>query len=339
MSHPVIGQKLDTISLVGENAPLSRLLDLIDRCFNVQFDFTRSRSGARGMYYESINLGQLGLSLSFNKSTWDDTCMYRIVLPGKLLAATPLTATYGFLLTLRKMGARCTRFDWAIDDYAKRLSVADMQKMAEAGCYYGARSHMLYQSARKRALPTDIARTIYIGATDGTQRVCIYDKTVESNGEIDAIRIEYRYYDQKADYFFNRLLDNYKAGIPPNDISQCCVGRIGFTPSDNIPESITNLVELWAELVAALGEPIKTTFPKRPRTVEEKEAWIERQVIPTIAFLAKTIGFYEVMRWVKYLVSEAVSSMSKHKILESNYLLQWGNFVDDIANNRRGVMP
>jgi DNA relaxase NicK len=265
--------------------------------------------------------------------------MYRVVLPGKLLGATPLTATYAFLTTLAKYGARCTRFDWAIDDFSKTLSVEHYQEMAEAGCYYGARSHMLYRSAHRKCAPEQIARTVYVGATDGTQRLCIYDKFLESSGEINAIRIEYRFYDEKADYFFHRYVDNYAAGIPPNDITQCCTGRIGFHITPNLTPVVESYASLWGELVLLFGSPIKTTFPKLPRTIEQKEDWIKKQVIPTLAFLSRVNGFYDVLRWVKYLVSEALSSLAQSKIHESNYLIQWSQFVDDIATGRRGVCP
>jgi hypothetical protein len=312
---------LDTLVLCGDGISFSQLADKIDRYLNIQFDLSRDYSTSHGKRYSHNLHGQLGLLLSYNGNDFDDLIDYRISFTGSVCNSVPVKCLIELFRFLQKTGCHATRFDWAIDDFDKRLAIQDFYQLSLRGCYYGARTFDYYESRTKKK--EEIGSTIYIGRAGGTQRLCIYDKFVESKGRINAIRMEYRFFEAKADYFFNLFIEDRDKKFVAQKISRYCLGRIGFSKSDDAAGRDFVRLRLWEELVLEIGEKIKTTFPKKPTLLEDKKRWICSSVAPSLAMLASSMSRSKFMGWLKNLISNAIKKLKPSQILDVNFIREW----------------
>lgn len=316
---------LDTLVLCGDGVALFKIFDTIDRCLNCQFDTTRDYAASHGQGYQHNLHGQLGLLLSYNCSPYDDTVQYRLSVSGQVCNATSIGCMEALCRQFSMWGCHATRFDWAIDDYDRKLSIDDWIELARLECYYGARKHDEYKSIKKGGI--DCGSTIYIGRAGGTQRLCIYDKNIESGGAINAIRMEYRFYDEKANYFFNCFLANGAKDSIAQKISGACLGRIGACESKLVTGKALALLRIWHQLSTSIAEKIKTTFPKKPTTIENKKEWISKSVAPTLAMLLTSMGYRKFLKWLLNLVSGATKKLKTAQIINLKYLRQWEDFI------------
>ena len=315
---------LDTIVLCGDGVPLYKIFNAIDQYLNCQFDTTRNYATAHGQKYHNNLHAQFGLLLSYNVTDFDNTVQYRLSIPGKICNATPFENLLQLLRLFKKWRCHATRFDWAMDDYDKVLSIDEYLKLCQNDCFYGARNFDYYSSRSKGGV--DLGSTIYVGRAGGTQRLCIYDKNLESKGLINAIRMEYRFFDQKADYFLNMLLEVGEEKFITKKISRTCLGRIGFCESKLVTGKSLTLLKVWNEFVSVIGEKIKTTFPKIPTTIEDKKKWICSSVAPSLAMLATQMSYMKFMKWLSELISTAMKKLKPTQIGQLKYLKEWENF-------------
>ena len=321
LAPTAISAKLDTLVLCGEGITTRRIFDLIDRLLNCQFDTTRDYATSHGMKYAHNLHAQLGLLLSYNTNDFDNRIQYRLSITGSICSATPYKNLVLFLQTMRRWGAHATRFDWAMDDYRKLLQVSDYKKLADEDCYHGARTSRYFHTQVKGGI--DRGSTVYIGAVGGTQQLCVYDKFIESKGKIDAIRLEYRFYDQKADYFFYLYTNDSTQAASHQQISKYCMGRIGFCQSELVTGISYAYLRLWDELISQIGEKLSFTLPKKPTTIESKKEWISHSVAPTLAMISTTMSYHKFVKWLLNLVRAATKKLKPSQIGELKYLKEW----------------
>lgn len=331
-SPPYFRARLDTASFVGRGIRKKELLHRMRQIAGLEFDFASSKQAARGKVYAECVYGVLGCTLSLNPDPYADTCEYRVSLSGKFLASLPEHSLYVLLSWLWSNGAKCTRWDWAIDDYLRVLTLAEYELMADEECYYGARSSMLYSSKRKRVRAH--ANTIYIGSWGGEQMLCIYDKQIESKGAINAIRLEYRFFDKKADYFFQKYATCNDDVLRSKIQCGMALARIGFTPPEGRTKHVTRLCRIWIELCDSIADRVKTTFPKEPSTITDKEEWIEHKVVPSMCAIIAYHGWIKFWKWLRRLISHQLAKLSPKQAIEHRFLKRWKRWAE-----KGGMMP
>ena len=316
---------LDTLVLCGKGVPLRRIVDIIDRLLNCQFDTSSDYTTAHGMRYDHNIHAQYGLLLSYIPSDWDSTVTYRLSIPGKICNSVPQSNLLQLCRTFKRWGCHATRFDWAIDDYTKVLPMQSIVALAEDECYYGARKFDLYKTRTKGSIEEGV--TVYIGRAGGTQRLAVYDKFVESKGAIDAIRFEYRFFDEKADYFLDRYIRDGDCEVKAREISGYCFGRIGFVEKTGCKKKNIKLVRAWEILSNAINEKIASTIPTKPTTIEDKKKWIEKSIAPSLGILLADMGWGKFTKWLYELISQAKKKMKNSAILGLKFLRDWEDLM------------
>ena len=107
----------------------------------------------------------------------------------------------------RKCEFHTTRLDPCIDDFNKTLDIYEIRSAVdEFHCisFNDAVRFQKYGSKGSRGLSIDFGRR---GSSGGGKYVVIYDKSVESKGKIDSIRVEASFCGRYAEQLFDNLCD------------------------------------------------------------------------------------------------------------------------------------
>jgi len=139
-----------------------------------------------------------------------------------------------------------------------------------------------------------MGHTFLLGSKHSRRRLRVYDKTAESDGEIEGTRIELQERDEAA----NTVLTQLAAGTP---VAELFVGRlvnfVDFRIRDGGNVSRARRAE-WFELLVGGAMRLPAYLPEDERTVEQVEAWVARAVGPMLAVL-ESLGMDDWDRWVE----------------------------------------
>ena len=162
----------------------------------------------RGMnLYSSSWRWSTGAVLAFSEEGLNaETCC--LVMSGGVVDYFTPDALLSFIRWSHEVGARCSRVDVAFDDFSRNvLRMADVHAAADAGNYAGFKVESGPQQPRTRSgqLRGDGRTFGERGKNGGGRQVVFYDKTLESKGEVDAVRMEARYFKKHAHGAFSLL--------------------------------------------------------------------------------------------------------------------------------------
>jgi DNA relaxase NicK len=141
--------------------------------------------------------------------------------------------------------------------------------------------------------------------------VRIYDKEVESGGEVPTIRYEVQWRDELAHHAFSQY---FSQSLSPDNIgglSNLALGAIGFI--DRISEVAARcpLLSWWADFLELLSaSPVKLSVRRIQPMVSSKWRWMERQVAGTVALLTACCGFDDTFNRLERLVREKLAHLS-----------------------------
>lgn len=193
------------------------------------------------------------------------------------LAQIPADRHWWLLATLvSDFGFKGTRVDCAVDDLDRVVPLEQVHEAAERGAYTGFR---LTDSHKPKSLGTIVgdSRTFGRGGKAGSGKyLIVYDKALESDGKLDCIRWELRFYKEAADLVCQALAECDDDVEFRRKVGRCLGGAIDFREpcddrevdrhSDRRPR-----LPWWATFVAALGE----TVYRVPRVTPPLQRFLE----------------------------------------------------------------
>ena len=184
---------------------------------------------------------------------------------------------------------RATRFDVALDDYDKSIGYAELSSAVHERNYAGFRGGRNIESFNSK-VRGGFGWTFYFGSPQSDKILRVYDKSVESGGDIDAHRWEAQFRAEYADAAFRAYVDS--EGMP-EFLASLVVGCISFIDrSSGDRLSRQSLLPWWSEFVSKVGSCIKFSIPRVKSTIQSKKDWITRQVTTTLAVLKRVYGSY-----------------------------------------------
>lgn len=111
-----------------------------------------------------------------------------------------------FIKWAASVGARCSRCDLALDVFDRSLlRMEDVHAAAAAGNFSGYKTHSETRQVSQGKLTGDSHTFGMRGKLGSGRSVQFYDKTLESKGRIDAVRMEARFYKEHAHLAFSQL--------------------------------------------------------------------------------------------------------------------------------------
>jgi len=217
----------------------------------------------------------------------------RLHLPGKALAECSTTEIVEFCRIMQEQyGATCSRIDLCIDDHKRLVSMSDWQQAAIDGNYSGVRSSRDFKS-RKLGNP-EVGHTVYFGSPASNKQLRVYDKTVESKGKIDAIRLEAQLRKESATAAFQHLLlvSGEEKSSLAYEAARLVTGAVTFCDVTTGDKNVSRrrLLPWFAELCRAVGSGFKLQLARPEKLLSKTEAWVSHAVIASLAMLEKFHG-------------------------------------------------
>ena len=212
-----------------------------------------------------------------------------IDLNGDSLDAVPLKWQRTLMRDLAGLGLRASRVDIALDDFGGSLRLDDVEAAAAAGNFAGFR---VVKTERPQRLEggrmVDDGRGVSFGrrGKDGGGRfVQVYDKALESDGEIPSVRLELRTAKDVADEAWRLLLDAKSDGELVALMCRLVVGSIDFIErGEQVHLSRMPRLSWWQSFVDTLGRA-KLVVHRCIPPLQKSWEHIKKAVLPTLALI------------------------------------------------------
>lgn len=265
---------------------LERLRNYLAAIFRDEWTVNEDQGETHGIRYESSARSGAGMRMCWTMDPETGWCRAWWSLTGSVLDRVPLEDVGRVARALLlEWGAGITRYDAAIDDYARRCSPMDAIAAAMRGDLHGAQKWELIASGVRG----HYAATGYFGSRSSDKLVRCYDKWEESDGEIDAIRWEVQYKDELADAALRDVVSRHRddgGQFLAALIARQVAGAIDFrdAQSGRRADERTRLA-WWQSIVDDCAGTIRITVSRITSALEEKLVWLHKQVAPTLAQL------------------------------------------------------
>lgn len=287
---PHIEQKLDTLSGAFRNVPsindARAIINEFERLYNDRVAFHENTSKSNGRKWDGHTTdSSRGLQFCWQRPVGSTPGQVYVYVSGQCLSSVDERDTKCLFRTLHELyGFDATRFDAAIDDYNKIVSFEQVKAAIAAGNVAGARKFTYMDSFDLDAEAHGL--TIYMGSPKSDKMTRMYDKFVQSNGEIDAIRWETQFRRYKANVAFHGWLET----DGENYISSLVMGAIDFVDRSSGDKNLDRLPRLhwWEEMIHFVGEGVKIPCKKVVASLQKSVKWIEHQVSQTLAIIQES---------------------------------------------------
>lgn len=242
----------------------------------------------------------------------------RIVIPGRALAAANPSDIRDMCQILAALyEVKCNRFDVAIDDYNKLLDIDVIRQAQENGDFAYVDTFGYYETGERGK--RDRGRTVTMGSRQSEAFVRCYDKSVQSNGEIDAIRYETEFKKDKADSLFSEWIDFpiHHEQVAAKHIAGAALGAVRFCDRSSGDNNLDRLDDLpwYKEICDSVASGFRVRLKKKERFLDRAIGWVEKAVMPTLAMIRKYMGADDkFLQWLFDGTTEKMGELSSIKL-------------------------
>jgi len=263
---------------------LNDLMAAIVQTFGDEFAVTEGVPAFHGIRYDNSAQSGHGIRLAWNMPNGDEPGRAWLGIPGSALDLVGADAIHylGQYLCYT-LGMKVTRYDAAIDDFKRRVDPDHAIWAAMHGFLHGTKQVRMAGISHQGKM----AVTAYFGATSSDKIVRCYDKFIESEGEINAIRWEVQFRDELAHTAFIDFLTSGD-GQDYDGMARCLArqvtGAIDFKdPSSGRRAADQKRVSWWQQLQDEAGGAVRISVTRIKSSLAAKLRWLERQVAPCLA--------------------------------------------------------
>ena len=285
------------------------------------------------LYDSFLNYHPFGCSVYFDSS--EDRCKrlhggrFAVRFSGSGLAMFTANGLYKlFYELIYNYWCTLTRVDLNYDDFSKRKMPYEIAEVANQGNYSGYKRHE-HRCPRKRSGEI-LGDTLYFGRRGklGSGRFLrIYDKNLESKGEVDCVRYEVEFTKEKAQKIGFRLASAKSVDEMAGIICALIGGSINFIQRKGKNLNRATRMEWWQGIVDLLGS-IQLRNPVRVQTIEKSKRHYER-TSASLAMLRLAYGEAEFMGWLMDLLDVEEDDLpDRHKRLLEAYRV--GENLDEV---------
>jgi hypothetical protein len=241
--------------------------------FRDSFDVDKGRTFC-GREFQHHRISDRNSRIAWNFVEGCD-CDVLLIFPSKFLSGVDnLSSLRSFLKRLVSLSFRPTRLDLALDDFTKSLTYRHFRNAKDNGHACGYRKHHTILGDSEHS-----GFTHYMGSTSGDKLYRFYDKATESNGEIDAYRLEAQFKDDWAKSVWSALVD---CDDFHQTITDCVFAPLDFYQDGEDSEKIP--LQWWSDFKQLCGAGSISINCGRVRpSIERSMEWIESQVETTLA--------------------------------------------------------
>ena len=245
-------------------------------------------------YYDRLFKHPSGVLIGVGRKTprgfIDEDSSY-LEIKGTALLPIKQTKLRKFMIYIKGKNFKCTRPDICIDDYNKTFTIKEIDEIGDRRDYSGFGDTFRYIKDGSKGSKGHSVSFGRRGSRGGGKYLVFYDKSKESKGLIDSMRIELSGYDHYAIQIFESLCN-----LPFCEWGQLIkgwiVGAIDFMhrkhDNDKNPGRCERY-EFWENIVDDAVE-IKASKTYPHQDIERIQAWFKRQVAPSLVVLLEVLG-------------------------------------------------
>jgi len=303
-AHPDWFQAVGEMA-AGELYPLIAKLE----CFTDEsIDLRPGKPTMIGSEYQNSGRSLKSVRIAWDNQDANGKCRVLISVPGQVISAMPMLWVRGMAMQIVLAGLKCTRFDATIDDYGKRLNFSTLAESLLDGNYSKFRTWN-FQYSSKGGI------SFKLGSRESPRSTTMYDKAIESEGKINAYRIETKFGGKVAhDVLLGWLMiDPDELGASWEDesakyLAQSVVGSIDFRDRQLKPDE-KNLKRIprlgwWQEFVTLIEGELYHTAPVATPTLQKKSNWHINQAFRSLICAMKGFGDRG-QEWLEYRLKMA----------------------------------
>ncbi len=237
-----------------------------------------------GMYgYRGSMVGPGGARLLFDAPGRDD---YHLSMPGAACGMFSEKGMRSFITYAMGKKAKATRIDVNLDDYARTVSPLQVETALQGPDVVTHAHRGLTQRGFAMGTEEMTGVTVYIGQPSSRQRVRVYDKGLESNGEIDAVRWELQSRAEAAETLLPKLGTGELGREWGPLFSERLVSFVDFRDSSDHPYDLKQRDRLdWFAALVGVARKATSYLAKLPRTMNDVVTWVTKAVGPSLAML------------------------------------------------------
>lgn len=236
--------------------------------------------------YKSGLAWDTGASLLWSDGR-SDACLS---LNGDSLELCTVQAVYSLLVQLRRLGAKCTRVDLALDFYDRKLLPLDeVYSSAESGNFAGFQKVRPLKEIKRTESGTEIVGQSVTFGNRGKQgsgrQVVIYDKEKESKGLTKSTRWEARFYKERAEQAVEFLLIADGPGEFEKQVRRLAVGAVAFVDRSMGSGRLDRQEPLawYSRLMAVVSKGVRLKLPRLRNPLQSSANYVGRAWVRTFA--------------------------------------------------------
>lgn len=296
-------------------------IDIVEGNLGEKIEFVNGRPDFDGKKYASSSQASLHGTRAMSNPPGEDESErgeIRFKIPGKALSvASPSDIRDMCQILSAFFEVRCTRFDVAIDDYNKLLDLDEIYEVQQNGDFAHVQKFGYHESGERGKLHR--GRTLTFGSRQSNAFVRIYDKAVESKGDIDAIRYEVEFSDDKANALFHEWIEFplHNEQIAAKHIAGAALGAVRFCDRTTDERNLDRLDDLpWYKRICdSVASGFRVRLRKKERYLDRAVGWVEKAVMPTLAMIRKYMDADDLfLQWIFDSTTEKMGELSSIKL-------------------------
>lgn len=229
---------------------------------------------------------------------------FLLVLSGTSLQCFPPVSLYRFMRDLSlKFWFKCSRIDLCFDDYEKIIHPLEVKHFANMGLYKGFQKHTPFEERKRTGELTNEGLSFGVRGGGGKYLRC-YNKGLQTDGEIDAIRWEVEFSKGKADQIYFDLAMSLSLEDFATKIGLFIGGSIDFAERyDSGKFNPNDRLAFWEQILHHLGAAVMRT-PTKEGSIEKTQEWIETSVSPSLEKMRIALGDEMYYQWLFEIMSD-----------------------------------
>lgn len=304
---------------IASSVDVDRHVHYLRYILNDEFSLTPGRSApvANGVIYSNTGRSTRGASLKWNLPHESKDGKGRLLIQINGASLRPLNFLERIdivMVLLSEPNSRLTRIDLALDDYTRKITFEQLYEVQEKDNYSGFNiSGISSSKTRGKAR----GNTYYFGSRNSGYFLRIYDKAVETDGEINAIRFELEAKQGRSEQIGALIYGS--VGYSEQQLKKLFVdlitGSIDFIERRHDTTNLDRMKRLqwWQEFLDFVASvPLKFQLPKPERTLEKSRNWLNRQVCSTLAMLHEVYGENQYLQIMRKLLQDGRSRFTSH---------------------------
>lgn len=242
-------------------------------------------------------------------------------------------AVFNLFTFLRKRHCKFSRIDMAYDDFNKTFRPSYYARKWLDGLIQTPvhNSNVMFWGS------DETGGTMYFGSLKKRNKLLrIYDKFIESEGEIDSVRYEFEYHSIIAENFAELVLNEYKDGVPFIDV----LFAIVKIKDKNSVENCGRIqdAKMDSEWIDSVNSQFNAIMPIRIPSVRisyesSLTHYLEYQALPSIAGFALVYGTHALLDIIRQaLKQDRINSKYKnyyYKLKACDDLFEDSSYIDN----------